>query len=256
MYTKLALQLYSVRNYMQDEQGVRDTFKRLAEIGYTQAQTAGGFPGGVESFAQSAKNAGVEIIGTHYDFPEDLNNLDEYIRIHKVLGTTNAGVGGGCHTGPKEVIYNYIDKANALAEKLAEHGMKFTYHHHSYEFGLVDGKRTIEYLMDGLDAKNTSFVADTYWMQYAGVDINAWLKKMEGRIDILHIKDMAVTPGKNDPYITEIGSGNIDFATVLRTAEDTGVKYICVEQDIWPMGYSSLECVKKSADYFHNVLCK
>lgn len=256
MYTKLASQLYSVRDFMGDEQAVRETFKRLAEFGYTQAQTAGDFPCSVESFAQAAKDAGIEIIGTHYSAPYDLNGLDEYIRIHKVLGTTNAGVGGGCARGPKEVILNYIEKANALAEKLAEHGMKFTYHHHSYEFAKWEGKRTIEYLLDGLDPKNTSICADTYWMQYGGVSIVDWLKKMEGRIDILHIKDMAVIPGKNDPYITEIGNGNIDFVSVLKAAEDTGVKYICVEQDDWPEGVSSLECAKRSADYFFNVLCK
>lgn len=256
MYTKLAMQLYSVRDYMQDEQGVRETFKRLAEMGYTQAQTAGDFPGGVDSFAQSAKDAGVEIIGTHYNFPSDLNDLDEYIRVHKVLGTTNAGVGGGIGGGPKDVIDNYIVKANALAEKLAEHGMKFTYHHHSYEFAKVEGRLAIERLLDGLNPRNTSICADTYWMQYAGVSITDWLKKLEGRIDILHLKDMAVIPGKNDPYITEIGNGNIDFATVLKVAEDTGVKYVCVEQDYWPEGVTSLECAKKSADYFFNVLCR
>lgn len=255
MYTKLGLQLYSVRNHMEDEQGVRETFQKLADMGYTQAQTAG-MPCDVHAFADAASKAGIEIIGTHYTFPEDLNNLEEYINFHKILGTTNAGVGGGCAYGTREQIEAFITKVNTLVEKIAPYGMKFTYHHHSYEFAKSEGRRVIEYLYDGLDARNTSFVMDTYWMQYAGVDINAWLKKFEGRVDILHIKDMAVTPGKNDPFITEIGNGNIDFETVLRTAEDTGVKYICVEQDEWPADSDSLDSVKKSCDYFMNILSK
>ena len=40
MYTKLASQLYSVRDFMGDEQAVRETFKRLAEFGYTGGQPA------------------------------------------------------------------------------------------------------------------------------------------------------------------------------------------------------------------------
>ncbi len=249
--------MYSVRNHMETEEGVKETFRRLAEIGYTEAQTAGAFPIPVEKFAQYAKEAGIAIVGTHYGFPADIDNIEEYVNIHKILGTTNAGVGGGAYGKTKQEVIDYVEKVNRLAENLSKYGMKFTYHHHSHEFAKVPGgDRVIDYMVDGFDKNNVSFVLDTYWLQNAGASVNGWIEKLAGRVDILHIKDRAVKFGTNEGYITEIGSGNIDFVSALKVAEDTGVKHICVEQDTWPLGFDSIDCVKKSYDYFKANLSK
>lgn len=254
MYTKLGLQLYSVRNHMADEEGVKETFKRLAEVGYTEAQTAGAFPCPVEKFAQYAHDAGIEIVGTHYGFPADPDNIEDYVNLHKTLGTTNAGVGGGAYGKTKEEILAYIDKVNNLAEKLSAYGMKFTYHHHSHEFGKIGNSRVIDYFVDGFDKKNVSFVLDTYWLQHAGADVRVWIEKLAGRVDILHLKDKAVKFGTNEAYITEIGNGNLDFKSIIKTAEATGVKHLCVEEDTWPLGFDSIDCVKQSYDYLMSIL--
>ena len=254
MFKNIGLQLYSVRNHMQDIESVRDTFKKLADIGYTEAQTAGAFAGGVEAFADAAKNAGIKIVGTHYGFPENLDNIDEYVEIHKILDTTNAGVGGGKYGTTKEEVLTYIEHVNTLAAKLSEYGMKFTYHHHTHEFGKIDNKTVFDYMVEGFDKKNVSFVLDTYWLSHAGCDVNAWIEKLAGRVDILHLKDKAVKLGSNDGYITEVGNGNLDFKSILKVAEASGVKHICVEQDSWPEDTDSLECAKKSYDYLAKIL--
>lgn len=254
MFKNIGLQLYSVRNHMETLEGVRDTFKRLAEIGYTEAQTAGGFVGGVEAYSQAAKDAGIKIVGTHYGFPTDLNDIDEYVAIHKALGTTNAGVGGGKYGSTKAEVMAYIEQVNTLADKLSKYGMKFTYHHHTHEFGKVDGKPVFQYMIEGFDKKNVSFVLDTYWLSHAGCDVNAWIEKLAGRVDILHLKDKAVKIGSNDGYITEVGNGNLDFKSIIKVAEASGVKHLCVEQDTWPLGFDSIDCVKKSYDYLAKIL--
>lgn len=60
----------------------------------------------------------------------------------------------------------------------------------------------MDVLVDGLDPKTTSFVLDTYWVQHGGGDVRAWMEKLAGRIDILHLKDMGMAGSQ---YITEIG---------------------------------------------------
>lgn len=257
MYKELGLQLYSVRNHMETEEGVKETFRRLAEIGYTEAQTAGAFPIPVEKFAEYAKEAGIKIVGTHYGFPADVDDIEEYVNVHRILGTTNAGVGGGAYGKTKAEVMAYVEQVNRLAENLSKYGMKFTYHHHSHEFAKVPGgDRVIDYMVDGFDKKNVSFVLDTYWLQNAGANVCGWIEMLAGRVDILHLKDRAVKFGTNEGFITEVGSGNIDFAAVLKSAEATGVKHLCVEQDTWPLGFDSIDCVKKSYDYFKVNLCK
>jgi len=135
--------------------------------------------------------------------------------------------------------------------------MKFTYHHHAYEFSKLGDQRIIDILIDGLNPETTSFVLDTHWLQKGGVNIIEWLKKLEGRCEILHLKDYAVAPGENNGYITECGSGNINFEEVIKAADAIGVKHLCVEQDTWPLGFDSVDyCMKKSYDHLMGIISK
>ena len=256
MFNKLGLQIFSVRNYMTDAEGIRKTFERLAKIGYREVQTAGAFPCAAEEYAAAAHDNGFEIVGTHYGFPEDVNDIADYVKYHQILGTTNAGIGGaGELAKDKAKVMPFIEKANTLGENLKPYGMKFTYHHHAFEFAKLEGDRIMDMLVDGLNPETTSFVLDTHWLQKGGVSIKDWLEKLAGRCEILHLKDYAVAPGNNDGYITECGNGNINFEEVIKIAEATGVKHLCVEQDTWPLGFDSIDySMRKSFEHISKFL--
>lgn len=252
---KIGLQLYSVRDHFETEEEARATFKKLAELGYSEAQTAGCYGFAYDKFKEMANDAGIEIIGTHDNFDMMKKNIDEVIENHKKLGTTNVGIGGyGWGVSESAVVAEFIADANKIAARLAEEGMKFTYHNHSQEFIPLDnGKTMMEMFMEGFDERIT-FVLDTYWVQNAGGDVCTWIEKLAGRIDILHLKDMAVKyddEGGVVSYITEVGNGNIDFKKAIETAERCGVKYFCVEQDNCP--YDFEKSLKASSDYLHKI---
>lgn len=251
---KIGLQLYSVRDHFTTEEEARETFKKLAELGYSEAQTAGCYGFAYDKFREMANDAGIEIIGTHDNFEMMKKNIDEVIENHKKLGTTNVGIGGfGWGVSESAVVAEFIADANKIAARLAEEGMKFTYHNHSQEFIPLDnGKTMMEMFMEGFDERIT-YVLDTYWVQNAGGDVCTWIEKLAGKIDILHLKDMAVKYDGMDvvSYITEVGNGNIDFKKVIETAEKCGVKYFCVEQDNCP--YDFEPSLKASSDYLHKI---
>ena len=94
---------------------------------------------------------------------------------------------------------------------------------------------------------------DTYWAQYAGVDVRMMIERLSGRIDILHLKDMEVSWSDGKPAITEIGSGNINFKDIIPLAEKCGVKHFVTEDDRC-IKDRSLECAKISADYIKKYL--
>ena len=55
---EFGLQLYSVRDHMDTEEGVKETFIKLKEMGYSTAQTAGTYDFiAPERFAEYAKDA-------------------------------------------------------------------------------------------------------------------------------------------------------------------------------------------------------
>lgn len=252
MKKELGIQLFSVRDRMKTREDAQYTLKKLKEYGYTQVQTAGVPVWGHEAFAEDVKNAGLTVVGTHLGF-DLIKDTEECVRVHNILGTTNAGI-GGAPSGTRdsiEAVSNFCNEANKAAEALSKYGMKFTYHNHSFEFAKIGNERMIDILVRELDPKYCSFVLDTYWVQNAGGFVNEWIEKLAGRIDILHLKDRAVKG--NDGYITELGNGNLNFKSIVKTAEETGVKYFCYEQD-GNHALNPLESAKVSAEFFFNEL--
>ncbi len=245
MIKELGLQMYSVREHLGTVEEVRDTMKKLKEMGYTVMQTAGQKIT-LEELADITNELGITVCGTHCGMDYLTDDVQKAMEAHRKLGTTNMGI-GGFWGETKEDIQNFIEKANKLANEIYPHGFKFTYHNHSHEFMKIDGDKTImDMLVEGLDPEKTSFCLDTYWLQNAGCDVCTWLEKLAGRIDILHLKEMGVNAEKQ-PFITEIGNGNMDFHKIIDVAEKIGVKYYVVEQDTCPG--DSLDSVKKSAEY-------
>ena len=244
MIKELGVQLFTIRDYMKDEESIRTSFRKLREMGYDIGQTAGFFVG-AEKFAEIAKETGLKICGTHCGFNELIADPDKAMREHELLGTTNIGIGGmpGEARESLDALKAFIDKANEFAAYIAKSGFKFTYHNHSFEFRKFDGKTMLDYLVEGFDKDNISFVLDTYWVQHGGGDVRAWMEKLAGRIDILHLKDMGMA---DKQFITEIGQGNINFDGIIETADKIGVKYYVVEQDTCPGDpFESLKISKK-----------
>ncbi len=249
MIEKLGLQLFTIRDTMNNAENIRESFKKMKALGYSVAQTAGcAIP--YEDFGRIAAEEGIEICGTHDDFGKMLNAPEQAMADHRALGTTNMGIGGfGAES--VEAVERFIEQANTIANNVYPHGFKFTYHNHSHEFRrLANGRTAMDMLVEGLDPEKTSFVLDTYWVQHGGGDVRHWIEKLAGRIDILHLKEM----GRNDngPFITEIGNGNIWWEGVLETAEKAGVKYYVVEQDIWPG--DPFDSIAQSAAYMKKFM--
>lgn len=252
MFNKLGLQLYTVRDHINDVQSLEATVERLVAMGYTQAQTAGH-----ESFemAEICKRHGMEIVGTHYSFDKIENDVEGTVELHKALGTTNLGLGampGWAHEN-QDGLFRFIDSVNKIAEIYAKYGFRFTYHNHSFEFSSIDGKKTVmDYLYEGFDKDNVSFVLDTCWVANSGADVCEWIEKLSGRLDILHLKDIRSIcyDGWNTRQeMCEIGNGLICWDKVLKTAQDTGVKYCVVEQDRFWVDDDPFKSLEISANY-------
>jgi len=249
MIEKLGLQLFTIRDTMNNAENIRESFRKMRAMGYTVGQTAGCAVPYAE-FGKIAAEEGIEICGTHDDFDMMVNNPAQAMENHRLLGTTNMGIGGfGAES--VEAVEEFIEKANKVANNVYEYGFKFTYHNHSHEFRrLANGKTAMDMLVEGLDPVKTSFVLDTFWVQHGGADIRYWLEKLAGRVDILHLKEMG--RDENGPFITEVGNGNIWWAGVLETAEKTGVKHYVVEQDIWPG--DPFDSIAQSAAYLRQFM--
>ena len=244
--TKIGVQLYTVRDFMNTEEDIKRSFEKIKALGYDEIQTAGcKIP--YETFGRLAKEAGLTVVGTHDNFDLMYNDPETAMHNHDLLDTKIMGIGGFFKNTAEDYLA-FIERANTVAKNIRARGFKFTYHNHSHEFRSLDGKLIMDMLLEGLDPTNTGFVLDTYWVQHGGGDVRYWIEKLAGRIDILHLKDMAKSAGNEPPqYITEVGSGNLYWEGIIETALRTGVRSFVVEQDTCPG--DPFDSLRKSADY-------
>lgn len=243
---KFGLQLYTLRKELSEEQAA-DAMKLVKELGYSYVQVAGDLAT-IERTGMLAKEIGLEVIGCASSIDNILVDFDAAVRIHKAIGAFDIGVSASFKSATE--VEEYIVKANALADRLAEHGLTFSYHNHAKEFiRMENGKIPYDMLIEGLTSKNAYFMPDTYWLQYGGADIKYYIEKLKGRIKILHLKDAKMT--FDGLTFAEIGNGNLRWASIIDTARAAGVEYFVVEQD--KCDVSALESIKISADYLKNV---
>lgn len=262
MKEKLGVQVFTVRDYMNNADELRDTFTKLKEIGFDYIQTAGMNNVSYADYGRIAHECGLEICGTHDNFNMMADEPEQALENHRLLDTKIAGIGGlgfngsdgtwrtnGYHND--EQLFGTIDKINRAASNLCPHGFKVTYHNHAWELAKYKGKTVIQHIIDGTSPEQVSICLDTYWAQFGGADVRQLIKELSGRIDILHLKDMA--RGESAPYMAYVGEGNLYWQGIIDEARAAGVKYFVVEQDDC-QGRDPFECLKKSYEYLRTTI--
>jgi sugar phosphate isomerase/epimerase len=121
-----------------------------------------------------------------------------------------------------------------IGRKLKASGIGFGYHNHNYEFVKVGDRTGFDILVTESDPAHVNFELDVGWAAAAGQDPTALFQKHSGRYSGIHIKDIkaSTTPNTNlkmDP--TEVGSGRLDWKTILPAAYKAGVRQYFLEQE-------------------------
>ena len=87
----------------------------------------------------------------------------------------------------------------------------------------------MDIMLENADPDAFEFELDTYWIQAGGANPVDWIKKVDGRMSVVHFKDMMI---KGDAqHFAEIGEGNLNWPDIIKACRDTGVVWAPVEQD-------------------------
>ena len=166
-----------------------------------------------------------------WSWNEFLQDLDTVIEIHKLWKCDHPAIGGlpGEYHTP-DGLKRFLDELAPIAEKLAAEGMDFSYHNHNHELVKYDGKTWLAMLYEQAPPDMLKAEIDTFWIQAGGGDPAAWVRMCAGREPLLHLKDFAMAPGREQRF-AEIGEGNMNWAAILKAAQESGVEWYLVEQD-------------------------
>ncbi len=230
MAIKVGAQLYTLRNFMQTPEDIEKTLTRVKQMGFDVVQLSGHGEIDPHRLADIVHSLGLDVCITHIPYDRLVNDLDNVIAEHRLLHCDAVGLGGmpvefrGSAAGAKA----FMAAMQPVVEKLTANGMKFGYHNHNFEFEKFDGRRVIDMLIEDT-SRNFGFIQDTYWVQAGGGDPAAYVRRVAGRMKVIHFKDMAIYGGKQE--FAPVGEGNLDFRPVIGALRDTGVEYIVIEQD-------------------------
>lgn len=249
------LALYTVRDAMNTD--ARGTLQKVADAGYKNIEAAGYADGKFYNMAPTDFKAllnemKLKPISTHQG-TVTMENADAMIADVKAAGfeyfvipvppmgmftfdqaTKTMGMNG--------TIEELAEILTTLGKKCNVQGLKLLYHNHDFDFKKnQDGITRIDYLLENTDPEYVNFEMDLYWVTKAGADPIAYFKKYPGRFKEWHVKDMD-EQGRFAP----VGTGTIDFKSILAEKKLSGMKYYFVEQDQTFNNMEPLEAIKVS----------
>lgn len=227
----VAAQLFTLREFLQTPADIAVTLKRVREIGYEAVQVSGLGPIKPAELRKVADGEGLTICATHMAFERFRDEPEAVVAEHRILGCAHPATGSmpAEYREGAEGYLRFARDAEKVGRKLAGAGMTFSYHNHSFEFERFGGRRGLDILIENTSPEALKLELDTYWVQHGGGDPAAWIRRVRGRIPLLHLKDMAME-GRTQLF-AEIGRGNLNWPAILEAAREAGVEWYIVEQD-------------------------
>lgn len=118
------------------------------------------------------------------------------------------------------------------AEKFAAEGLTTAYHNHDFELAKFDGKTALEIILEAAGPK-MMIELDVAWVQRAGLNPAEYLAKLDGRVFAIHAKDNAAPgQGEKERGFAILGTGVLDWTTILPAAQKAGTKWFILEHDM------------------------
>jgi sugar phosphate isomerase/epimerase len=244
----IGLQLYTVRE--ETAKDFRGVLREVAAMGYEGVEFAGYGNIPAEEMRALLDELNLKAIGSHVGYERLLADADREFDYLLTIGARYCVVPylGEPHRSTPEQWRDTFRKFAELGQEAKKRGLAFAYHNHAFEFEVtVDGAFAFDALYANVPADLLQVEMDLGWVQYAGQDPAAYIRKYKGRLPLLHLKDFRRgNPG--EPIDTvELGRGDLKLAELLEAGSDADAEWIIVEQD--RCANPPLQAVKTSLEW-------
>lgn len=265
MQDKLAVQMYTVRDFTKTATEFAQALEKISVIGYraVQLSAVGAMSGeNPEVSPQQAQKMlddnGLKCIATHRGWNDLANNTQKEIEFHQILGcdyTAIGGIPGDYGKDSADGYKRFVHDALPVIEKLKAGGLRWGYHNHAYEFARISeiganyakGKvpQTLYDILIEEGGPDFLLEMDVYWVEHSGTNPERVIERCQGRLPVIHIKDKEMNG--NEPVMAPIGEGNLDWAHLIPALDAAGVQWYCIEQDVCRR--DPFDCLKSSFEF-------
>lgn len=259
--SKLAVQMYTVRESTGTAAGFADALARIRAIGYpaVQLSAVGAMAGAVpavcaEQARQMLDDNGLKCIATHRNWDSLAQETDREILFHQILGCDFAAIGGLPPPYSEAGAAGYAafarDAAPVIA-RLKAAGIRFGYHNHAHEFERASegSARTWLDVLIEESGPDLCLELDVYWVGHAGANPERLVERNAGRVPVIHVKDKEVADGQ--PVMAPVGEGNLDWPALLPACAAANVEWYAVEQDVCRR--DPFDCLRSSFQFLSGV---
>lgn len=217
-----------------DEEYAKDfwgTVEKLKCIGYQgiEGDPEELYVGNIEDNVKRLNELEIEIIAVGSSKEELRDDLEKVVLRAKAANAKQVTVfWGPCES--KEQLIADTKIYNAAGERFSKEGIKLAYHNHEHEFNTIfDGIYAFDILVQNTDPDKVYFEIDVAWVTFGGEDPVKILKRLEGRVSTIHLKDLFDLEEKG--RFTTVGTGLVKINEIIKMAKETGVEWLVVEQD-------------------------
>ena len=205
MKLPVAVQLYSVRDEMQDD--FYGTIKKMKEYGYDGVEFAGLFGEEPAKIREFCNEIGIVPISAHVPYYDMLADPEKVLADYAEIGCKYVAVPyltEECRPGTDGFTAT-VEGIRKIAEAAKKLGIQLLYHNHDFEFVKLDGEYALDVLYSTIPADLLQTEIDTCWVKVAGVDPSEYIMKYAGRSPVVHLKDFKMSGGKHGSLYKLIG---------------------------------------------------
>lgn len=229
--SQLAAQLYTLREFTKSPGDIATTMKRVKQMGYDAVQCSAMGKIEPKELAAILQGEGLACCATHVPLDRMKAQAQAVIDEHRLWNCEYTAVGGFFPKQPTAQDWHaFAREYSEVAQQFKGSGVAIGYHNHSHELARFGEKTALHILLDELD-ESVWWEIDTYWIAHGGADPIEWIRKVNGRMPCVHLKDMAITPERQQ-LMAEVGEGNLNWPGILDACREVGVQWYIVEQDI------------------------
>lgn len=222
----IGLQLYTVRTEMRND--MERTLERVAAIGYKEVEFAGYFERSARDIRRMLDDNNLGAPSSHIALRLMENDWEAVVDLAATIGHRYIVVAGidRANRGSLDDYKRIIDRFNIVAERAHAAGITFGYHNYDLDFEPVDGEVPFDIMLRHADPQLVKFQMDLFWTTRGGGDPVTYFNEYPGRFPMVHVKDMA-----SDGSMVDVGTGQIDFASIFQHSDTAGLEHYFIEHD-------------------------
>jgi len=224
---KLSIQLYTIRDAMAKDYA--GAFRALAKSGYTAVEGGGTGPLSTAEYKALMKELHIDCMGAHTGIDTlEGDKQKATLDLYAELGVRFLALSLSSKEGTADSWKAYGARLTKIGQACKAKGIQFQYHNHAHEFAKIGNEYPLEILLNASDPELVKSQLDIGWVTRAGENAITWMKKLNKRIGTIHLKDTTAAP---DNQWTEVGTGILPLADVVKTGKELGLEWFIIEQD-------------------------